>query len=38
LPVNGQCAQCGYPLLIEKKYAKGAKLLCANRKCSAPQA
>ncbi len=36
-PVAGKCHTCGYPLLIEKKYASGNKLLCADRKCSAEQ-
>ncbi|MHA2940196.1 DNA topoisomerase family protein [Vibrio sp. RC27] len=36
-PVSGQCTDCGFPLLVEKKYASGTKLLCADRKCSAVQ-
>lgn len=32
-PINGQCESCGYPLLIEKKVAKGTAVQCANRKC-----
>lgn len=32
-PIVGQCEQCGYPLLIEKKLASGIKRQCADRKC-----
>ncbi|MCE0493677.1 DNA topoisomerase family protein [Vibrio salinus] len=32
-PVDGQCEACGYPLLFEKKYSAGNKLVCADRKC-----
>jgi putative DNA topoisomerase len=36
-PIIGICVSCGFPLLIEKKYASGTKVLCADRKCSAEQ-
>jgi putative DNA topoisomerase len=36
-PVKGECVKCGFPLLMEKKYASGVKLLCVSRKCSAQQ-
>lgn len=32
-PLKGPCELCGYPLLIEKKTAKGIKMCCADRKC-----
>ncbi len=36
-PLAGQCQACGFPLLVEKKFASGKKLLCANRKCAQVQ-
>ncbi|HID4134054.1 TPA: DNA topoisomerase family protein [Pluralibacter gergoviae] len=35
-PVAGKCAECGYPLLIEKKTARGVKLFCASKQCGKP--
>ncbi len=35
-PVAGQCSQCGFSLLIEKKTAQGSKRLCANKACACP--
>lgn len=35
-PVAGECAQCHYPLLIEKKTAHGARLYCASKQCGKP--
>ncbi|MBY5948945.1 type I DNA topoisomerase [Photobacterium rosenbergii] len=36
-PVEGQCQECGFGLLIEKKLASGTKLQCADRRCHAYQ-
>ena len=36
-PVAGECEQCQYPLLVERKSATGSKLQCANRKCNSIQ-
>jgi putative DNA topoisomerase len=33
-PHVGLCVECGFPLLMVKKYASGQKLVCARRKCS----
>jgi len=32
-PKNGQCEKCGYPILFEKTFASGKKIICANRAC-----
>ncbi|MCG7499248.1 topoisomerase DNA-binding C4 zinc finger domain-containing protein [Vibrio sp. Of7-15] len=32
-PIAGCCEECGFPLLIEKKTAKGIQSQCADRKC-----
>ncbi|OEF26040.1 DNA topoisomerase family protein [Vibrio rumoiensis] len=32
-PVVGECQECGFPLLIEKKNSAGSKIQCAERKC-----
>ncbi|EFP97117.1 type I DNA topoisomerase [Vibrio caribbeanicus] len=36
-PISGECEQCQFPLLVERKSATGSKLQCANRKCNAVQ-
>ncbi|WP_086981811.1 DNA topoisomerase family protein [Vibrio aphrogenes] len=36
-PLEGQCEQCGYPLLVEKHLSSGRKVLCADRKCQHTQ-
>ncbi|CCN33435.1 putative DNA topoisomerase [Vibrio nigripulchritudo SO65] len=36
-PVIGTCSECNYSLLVEKKLASGAKIVCANRKCQKEQ-
>ncbi|WP_059123207.1 DNA topoisomerase family protein [Vibrio sp. MEBiC08052] len=36
-PVIGQCSECGFPLLIEKKSAAGTTLICAARRCGHAQ-
>ena len=35
-PVAGECPECHYPLLIEKKTAQGVKLFCASKQCGKP--
>ncbi|RLM20420.1 hypothetical protein BIY29_15170 [Brenneria alni] len=35
-PVAGECPHCRYPLLIEKKTAKGNRLFCASKLCGKP--
>lgn len=35
-PVVGQCPDCAYPLLIEKKTAQGIKRFCASKQCGKP--
>jgi len=35
-PVAGECAFCHFPLLIEKKTARGAKRFCASKACGKP--
>lgn len=37
LPLEGECQQCGFPLLIEKRLASGTKIQCAERKCQHTQ-
>ncbi|MBF1995834.1 type I DNA topoisomerase [Serratia symbiotica] len=37
-PVAGECAYCHYPLLMEKRTAKGLILCCANKLCGKPVA
>jgi putative DNA topoisomerase len=32
-PVEGQCQQCQFPLLIKRQMAAGEKLQCAQKKC-----
>ncbi|PSU47258.1 DNA topoisomerase [Photobacterium frigidiphilum] len=32
-PVAQQCETCGFPLLVEKDFATGIKLQCADKKC-----
>ncbi|MGL5290901.1 MAG: topoisomerase DNA-binding C4 zinc finger domain-containing protein, partial [Vibrionaceae bacterium] len=36
-PVAGVCAHCQFPLLLEKRLAAGAVLLCADKKCQKKQ-
>lgn len=36
-PIKGPCEECGYPLLVEKKLARGIKTQCASRKCQNEQ-
>lgn len=35
-PVAGECTHCNYPLLIEKRTAKGPRLYCASKLCGKP--
>ncbi|ELY7489665.1 topoisomerase DNA-binding C4 zinc finger domain-containing protein [Cronobacter turicensis] len=35
-PVAGECPECHYPLLIEKKTAHGMKRFCASKQCGKP--
>ena len=35
-PVAGECSECHYPLLLEKKTAQGNKLFCASKQCGTP--
>ncbi|EMH4164713.1 topoisomerase DNA-binding C4 zinc finger domain-containing protein [Pluralibacter gergoviae] len=35
-PVAGECTECHYPLLIEKKTAHGLRLFCASKQCGKP--
>ncbi|WP_058914320.1 type I DNA topoisomerase [Entomohabitans teleogrylli] len=35
-PVMGECPICHYPLLIEKKTARGVKRFCASKQCGKP--
>ncbi|QCR34860.1 type I DNA topoisomerase [Nissabacter sp. SGAir0207] len=35
-PVAGECAECHYPLLIEKRTAAGTKCFCASKLCGKP--
>lgn len=35
-PVAGECPECDYPLLFEKKTAKGVKYFCACKQCGKP--
>ncbi|MEY8713503.1 hypothetical protein A9B99_22410 [Mangrovibacter phragmitis] len=35
-PVAGECEECHYPLLIEKKTAQGVKRFCASKQCGKP--
>ncbi|NUU65558.1 topoisomerase DNA-binding C4 zinc finger domain-containing protein [Enterobacteriaceae bacterium BIT-l23] len=35
-PVVGECPECHYPLLIEKKTAHGVKRYCASKQCGKP--
>lgn len=37
-PVAGECAYCHYPLLMEKRTAKGSVLCCASKLCGKPVA
>lgn len=32
-PVAGECPICSYPLLLEKRTAKGLRLFCASKLC-----
>lgn len=32
-PITGTCPVCGYPLLLEKRTAKGERLFCASKLC-----
>lgn len=36
-PIAGVCAHCQFPLLMEKRLAAGAVLLCADKKCQKKQ-
>ncbi|ARU92454.1 DNA topoisomerase family protein [Tatumella citrea] len=36
LPVAGECLTCHFPLLTEKKTARGTRLICANKLCGKP--
>lgn len=36
LPIVGECAYCHYPLLIEKKTARGNRQFCASKLCGKP--
>lgn len=36
-PQNGNCQVCNFSLLLKKDTAAGAKLVCADKKCSAIQ-
>ncbi len=33
-PVDGECQNCGFTLLLKRKMAAGEKLQCAQKKCS----
>ncbi|PIJ49133.1 hypothetical protein BL250_14380 [Erwinia sp. OLTSP20] len=35
-PKEGQCTCCHFPLLIEKKNSRGARLFCASKTCGKP--
>ena len=35
-PVAGECPECHYPLLIEKKTAQGVRRFCASKQCGKP--
>lgn len=35
-PVAGECPFCHFPLLAEKKTAKGPRLICASKLCGKP--
>ncbi|VTM22738.1 DNA topoisomerase 1 [Raoultella terrigena] len=35
-PIAGECPECHYPLLIEKKTAQGVKCFCASKQCGKP--
>ncbi|ELY2623511.1 type I DNA topoisomerase [Cronobacter malonaticus] len=35
-PVAGECPECHYPLLTEKKTAQGIKCFCASKQCGKP--
>jgi len=35
-PVAGECPECHYPLLFEKKTAQGVKYFCASKQCGKP--
>lgn len=35
-PIAGECPECHYPLLIEKKTAQGVKHFCASKQCGKP--
>lgn len=35
-PIEGECAFCHFPLLIEKKTAQGLKRFCASKSCGKP--
>ena len=35
-PLAGECPECHYPLLIEKKTALGVKHFCASKQCGKP--
>lgn len=37
-PVAGECVHCHYPLLVEKRTAKGRTLYCASKLCGKPVA
>jgi len=37
-PIEGECAFCHFPLLIEKKTAQGMKQFCASKICGKPVA
>lgn len=37
-PVAGECPACHFPLLTEKKTAKGVRLICASKVCGKPVA
>ena len=35
-PLAGECPECHYPLLIEKKTVQGVKHFCASKQCGKP--
>ena len=36
-PIEGNCQQCDFPLLLKRNMSAGVKYQCANKKCSAMQ-
>ncbi len=36
-PKAGQCEHCGFELLVERKFAAGVTLVCANKACGKKQ-